>query len=152
MPAANHYPPSRKDRLWIGSHKKISSITQPTRTRPSRCKSDRERRAIGWEIGLLGRQASGEKWIEGTLRFLTSIERTDGLTSLGGTDTARVHPPRCAKLLRAFADLASSAPLGGRAGCTAALAEELASDLPFENGVAGRSDLSYQKGFSWSEA
>jgi len=35
--------------------------------------------AIGWEIGVLGRHESGERWAEGSLRFLTSIERTDGL-------------------------------------------------------------------------
>ena len=35
--------------------------------------------AIGWEIGLLGRQESGEQWSEGSLRFATSIERPDGL-------------------------------------------------------------------------
>src|SRR5260370_39875461 len=35
--------------------------------------------AIGWEIGVLGRQASAEQWTEGSLRCLTSIQRTDGL-------------------------------------------------------------------------
>ncbi len=35
--------------------------------------------AIGWEIAVLGRQASAEQWTEGSLRSLTSIQRTDGL-------------------------------------------------------------------------
>ena len=45
--------------------------------------------AIGWEIGMLGRQASGEEWLEGSLRFLTSIERTRRAASLGRTVTTR---------------------------------------------------------------
>ena len=35
--------------------------------------------AMGWEIAVLGRQASAEQWAEGSLRCLTSIQRTDGL-------------------------------------------------------------------------
>jgi urease accessory protein len=88
--------------------------------------------AIGWEIGLLGRQESGERWAEGSLRFVTSIERTDGLPlwaerlRLDASDSVRAASQGLAGL-NAFGTLWAVGP-----GCTAAVAEELASDLPFE--------------------
>jgi urease accessory protein len=91
--------------------------------------------AIGWEIGMLGRQASGEEWLEGSLRFLTSIERTDGLPlwaerlRLEATGSLRkAHQGLCG--LNVFGTLWVVS-----AGCTASLAEELASDLPLEDGL-----------------
>jgi urease accessory protein UreH len=34
--------------------------------------------AIGWDIGLLGRQEAGEHWSEGSLRFMTLVGQTGG--------------------------------------------------------------------------
>jgi urease accessory protein len=88
--------------------------------------------AIGWEIGLLGRQESGERWTEGSLRFVTSIERTDGrplwverlrLDASGPLRTAW-------QCLCGFSSFATLWAVGE--ACTGALAEELASYLPFE--------------------
>jgi urease accessory protein len=88
--------------------------------------------AIGWEIGLLGRQASAEQWLEGSLRFATSIERTDGrplwveqllLDASGSLREARQG-------LCGFNVFGTLWAIGS--GCAAAVAEELASDLPFE--------------------
>ena len=91
--------------------------------------------AIGWEIGMLGRQASGEEWLEGTLRFLTSIERTDGLPLW----VERLRLEATGSLRKAYQGLCGLNVFGTlwavSAGCTAALAEELASDLPLESGL-----------------
>jgi urease accessory protein len=91
--------------------------------------------AIGWEIGMLGRQASGEEWLEGSLRFLTSIERTDGLPLW----VERLRLEATGSLRKAYQGLCGLNIFGTlwavSAGCTAALAEELASDLPLENGL-----------------
>jgi urease accessory protein len=91
--------------------------------------------AIGWEIGMLGRQASGEEWLEGSLRFLTTIERTDGLPLW----VERLRLEATGSLRKAYQGLCGLNVFGTlwavSAGCTAALAEELASDLPLENGL-----------------
>ena len=88
--------------------------------------------AIGWEIGLLGRQESGEQWAEGSLRFVTSIERTDGLPLWA----ERLRLDASASLREAWQGLCgfnSFATLWAVGlACTGAVAEELASDLPFE--------------------
>jgi urease accessory protein len=89
--------------------------------------------AMGWEIGMLGRQASGEEWLEGSLRFLTSIQRTDGLPLW----VERLRLEAADSLRKAYQGLCGLNVFGTlwavSAGCTAALAEELASDLPLEN-------------------
>ena len=91
--------------------------------------------AIGWEIGMLGRQASGEEWLEGSLRILTSIERTDGLPLW----VERLRLEATGSLRKAYQGICGLNIFGTlwavSAGCTAALAEELASDLPLENGL-----------------
>ncbi len=91
--------------------------------------------AIGWEIGMLGRQASGEEWLEGSLRFLTSIERIDGLPLW----VERLRLEAAGSLRKAYQGLCGLNVFGTlwavSAGCTAELAEELASDLPLENGL-----------------
>ncbi len=88
--------------------------------------------AIGWEIGLLGRQESGEKWTEGSLRFVTSIVRADGLPLW--VERLRLDasgPLRTAcQCLYGFNSFATLWAVG--LACTGAVAEELASDLPFE--------------------
>jgi urease accessory protein len=88
--------------------------------------------AIGWEMGLLGRQESGERWTEGSLRFVTSIERSDGL--LLWVERLRLDasaPLRTAcQCLYGFNAFATLWAVGE--ACTAAVAEELASGLPFE--------------------
>ena len=91
--------------------------------------------AIGWEMSMLGRQASGEEWAEGSLRFLTSIERTDRpplwveQLRLDATSSLRkVHQGLCG--FNVFGTLWAIGT-----GCTAALAEKLAGDLPLENGL-----------------
>jgi urease accessory protein len=88
--------------------------------------------AIGWEIGLLGRQESGERWTQGSLRFMTAIERTGGLPlwvermRLDASASLREAPQG----LYGFNAFGSLWAIGTE--CTAAVAEELASDLPFE--------------------
>ena len=88
--------------------------------------------AIGWDIGLLGRQASGEEWAEGSLRFITSIERSDGLplwverTLLEASGALR----KVSQGLCGFSAFGTLWAIG--VGCTATLAEELSSGLPFE--------------------
>jgi urease accessory protein len=88
--------------------------------------------AIGWEIGLLGRQESGEQWAEGSLRFATSIERPDGLPLW----VERLRLEASASLRKAAQGLYGFNAFGTLwaigSGCTGAVAEELASDLPFE--------------------
>jgi urease accessory protein len=98
--------------------------------------------AIGWEIGMLGRQAYGEEWLEGSLRFLTSIERTDGLPLW----VERLRLEASSSLRKAYQGLCGFNVFGTLwaigAGCTAALAEELGSDLPLESGLrAGATSL-----------
>jgi urease accessory protein len=89
--------------------------------------------AIGWEIGLLGRQESGERWTEGSLRFVTSIERMGG--SPLWVERLRLDasgPLRTAcQCLDGFSSFATLWAVG--TACTEALAEELAADLPFES-------------------
>ncbi len=91
--------------------------------------------AIGWDIGLLGRQASGEEWLEGSLRFVTLIERTDGLPlwverlRLDATSSLR----EACQGLCGFNVFGTLWAIGS--GCTATVAEELASDLPLEAGM-----------------
>jgi urease accessory protein len=91
--------------------------------------------AMGWEIGMLGRQASGEEWLEGSLRFATSIERTSGLPLW----VERLRLEATGSLRKAYQGLCGLNVFGTlwavSAGCTAALAEKLASDLPLENGL-----------------
>jgi urease accessory protein len=88
--------------------------------------------AIGWEIGLLGRQESGETWAEGSLRLETSIEQTDGRPlwverlQLDASSSLReaLHG------LHGYNAFATLWAVGEN--CTANVAEELAMDLPFE--------------------
>jgi urease accessory protein len=88
--------------------------------------------AIGWEIGLLGRKESGEQWADGSLRFATSIERLDGRPlwverlRLDASSSLR----QAGQGLYGFNAFGTLWAIGS--GCTAAVAEELASDLPFE--------------------
>ena len=91
--------------------------------------------AIGWEIGVLGRQASAEQWTEGSLRCLTSIQRTDGLPlwferlALDASDSFRKAPQGLFGH-NVFGTLWAIGP-----GCTIARVEELASSLPFKTGL-----------------
>ena len=89
--------------------------------------------AIGWEISLLGRQASAEQWSEGSLRFTTSIERTDGRPLW----VERLLLDASGPLRNALQGLYGFNVFGTLwatgSGCMAAVAEELAANLPFEN-------------------
>jgi urease accessory protein len=91
--------------------------------------------AIGWEIAVLGRQASAEQWTEGSLRCLTSIQRTDGLPlwyerlALDAGDSFRKAPHGLFGY-NVFGTLWAIGP-----GCMAARSEELVSHLPFRNGL-----------------
>jgi urease accessory protein len=91
--------------------------------------------AIGWEMGLLGRRASAEQWLEGSLRFVTSIERTDGLPLW----VERLLLDASPSLREASQGLCSFNAFGTLwatgSGCTAVVAEELAFDLPFETSL-----------------
>jgi urease accessory protein len=87
--------------------------------------------AIGWEIAVLGRQASAEQWTEGSLRSLTSIQRTDGQPlwfeqlAFNAGDSFRKAPQGLFGY-HVFGTLWAIGP-----GCTSARAEELAADLPY---------------------
>ena len=103
---------------------------------------DPEATAIGWEMAVLGRQASAERWVEGSLRCLTSIQRSDGLPlwferlAFDAGDSFR-NAPQGLSGYNVFGTLWA---IG--AGCTAACAEELASHLPFKTGLrAGATSL-----------
>jgi urease accessory protein len=91
--------------------------------------------AMGWEIAVLGRRASAEQWAEGSLRCLTSIQRTDGLPlwferlALDACDSFRTAPQGLFGY-SVFGTLWAVGP-----GCTVARAEELASNLPFKAGL-----------------
>jgi urease accessory protein len=88
--------------------------------------------AIGWEIGSLGRQASGEQWLEGSLRFVTSIERADGRPIW----VERLLLDASASLREAGQGLCGFSVFGTLwaigSGCMAAVAEEMTADLPLE--------------------
>jgi urease accessory protein len=90
---------------------------------------------IGWEMGQLGRQASAEKWLEGSIRSETSI-----------VDANRKHLWVERMILDASSQL-REAPQGLSgynvfgtlwaigSGESATLADELATELPFEAGL-----------------
>ncbi len=88
--------------------------------------------AIGWEISLLGRQASAEKWLEGSIRSETSIVDANNKQLwiermiLGGSSTLRVAPQGLAGY-NVFGTLWA---IGARE--PAMLADELAPELPFD--------------------
>jgi urease accessory protein len=88
--------------------------------------------AIGWEIAVLGRQASAERWAEGSIRWMTSLQRTDGLPlwferlALNAGDSFR-EAPQGLFGYNVFGTLWAIGP-----GCTTAAAEELASHLPYQ--------------------
>jgi urease accessory protein len=88
--------------------------------------------AIGWDIGLLGRQASGEQWLEGSLRFENRLETPEGVPlwverlRLEASDFLR----KAGQGLGGFNVFGTLWAIG--CGCTAAVAEELAPQLPFE--------------------
>jgi urease accessory protein len=88
--------------------------------------------AIGWDMALLGRQASGEQWETGVIRSSTEICKTDGAplwieqTLLKGSDPLLKSPQG----LAGFKALGTLWAMGQR--CTSAIATELNSQLPFE--------------------
>jgi urease accessory protein len=91
--------------------------------------------AMGWEIAVLGRQASGEQWIEGSLHSTTSIQRTDGLPlwferlAFEACDAVRKTPHG----LFGYNVFGTLWAIGS--GCTAVRAEELAAGLPLKTGL-----------------
>jgi urease accessory protein len=98
--------------------------------------------AIGWEMAVLGRQASSELWMEGSLRSLTSIQRPDDSPlwferiTLDAGNSFR-EAPQGLFGYNVFGTLWAIGP-----ACTAACAEELASNLPFKTGLrAGATSL-----------
>ena len=88
--------------------------------------------AIGWDMALLGRQASGEKWDTGAIRSSTEICNSDGTplwieqTLLKGSDPLLKSPQG----LAGFKALGTLWAIGQ--GCTSVIATELNSQLPFE--------------------
>ena len=88
--------------------------------------------ATGWEIGVLGRHASSEKWLEGSLRWETSILGPDGTflwverMLLDATSRVR-NAPQGLSGFDAFGTLWAVGSEGA-----ASLAEELSASLPFE--------------------
>jgi urease accessory protein len=88
--------------------------------------------AIGWDMALLGRQASGEKWDTGTIRSSTEISNSDGTplwieqALLKGSDPLLKSPQG----LAGFKALGTLWAIGQ--GSTPAIATELNSQLPFE--------------------
>jgi urease accessory protein len=91
--------------------------------------------AIGWEIAVLGRQASGEQWIEGSLHCTTSVQRTDGLLlwferlAFGACDAVRKAPQG----LFGYNVFGTLWAVGS--DCMATRAEDLAAVLPFKAGL-----------------
>jgi urease accessory protein len=91
--------------------------------------------AMGWEIAVLGRQASGEQWTGGSLDCTTSVQRTDGLPlwferlAFGACDAVRKAPQG----LFGYNVFGTLWAIGS--GCTAAHTEELAAALPFKTGL-----------------
>lgn len=91
--------------------------------------------AIGSEIAVLGRKASGEQWMEGSLHCTTSIERTDGLPlwferlAFGACDAVRKAPQG----LFGYNVFGTLWAVGS--GCTSERAEELSASLPFKAGL-----------------
>jgi urease accessory protein len=89
--------------------------------------------AAGWEIGMLGRQASSERWLEGSLRWETSILGPDGAflwverMLLDATSRVR-NAPQGLSGFDAFGTLWVVGSEGA-----ANLAEELSASLPFES-------------------
>jgi urease accessory protein len=90
-----------------------------------------ESTAIGWEMMMLGRQASNESWNEGSLRLSTQITRPSG--ELLWVD--RTLLKAASNLLEAPQALAGFKIYGllwaVGSGCTQTLAEEIATSLPF---------------------
>jgi len=97
---------------------------------------------IGWDMALLGRQAAGERWVTGSLRFLTEICKPDETplwieqTSLRGGDP----------LLESLQGLSGYKAMGtlwaSGDGCTSELAAELNSHLPLNTALrAGATSL-----------
>jgi urease accessory protein len=88
--------------------------------------------AIGWDMALLGRQASGEKWDTGTICSSTEICNSDGTplwieqALLKGSDPLLKSPQG----LAGFKALGTLWAIGQ--GSTPAIAAELNSQLPFE--------------------
>ena len=89
--------------------------------------------ATGWEISMLGRKASSEKWLEGSLRWETSILGPDGgflwveRMLLDATSQIRKAPQG----LSGFDAFGTLWAVGSDSA--AALAEELNASLPFES-------------------
>jgi urease accessory protein len=99
--------------------------------------------AIGWDMVLLGRQASGEQWDTGSLRFSTEMRKPDGTplwieqTLLAGANPLLKSPQG----LSGFKALGTLWAIGR--GCRPGLATELNSQLPFEPALrAGATFLS----------
>jgi urease accessory protein len=88
--------------------------------------------AIGWDMALLGRQASGEKWDTGAIRSSIEICNSNGTplwleqTLLKGSDPLLKSPQG----LAGFKALGTLWAIGQ--GSTPAIATELNSQLPFE--------------------
>jgi urease accessory protein len=88
--------------------------------------------AIGWDMALFGRQASGEQWDTGAVRSSTEIWNSDDTplwieqALLKGSDPLLKSPQG----LAGFKALGTLWAIGQ--GCTPAIATELNSQLPFE--------------------
>jgi urease accessory protein len=88
--------------------------------------------AIGWDMALLGRQASGEKWEAGYIHSSTEILRSDGTplwieqAFLEGIDPLLESPQG----LAGYKALGTLWAIG--LGCTSVLSTELNAHLPFE--------------------
>jgi urease accessory protein len=87
---------------------------------------------IGWDMAMLGRQAAGEKWETGSLRFLTEICTPDEKplwieqASLRGGDPLLESP----QALSGYKGMGTLWACG--CGCTSQLAAELNCQLPFK--------------------
>jgi urease accessory protein len=90
-----------------------------------------ESTAIGWEMIMLGRQASNEVWNDGSLRSSTEIVRPTGellwvdRTMLNAVSSL-LQAPQALDGFKMYGLLWAVGP-----GCTRTLTEEIASRLPF---------------------
>lgn len=132
------YPASQRIHIGVGPQARLDWLPQENiYFNHSQARQDFQVRladgatAIGWDAALLGRQASGEAWSEGTVHGETRLLNADGKLlwmerqRLEADATLRSAPQGLAGF-PVYGTLWAAAP-----ACDAALAESLAPRLPF---------------------
>ncbi len=87
--------------------------------------------ALGWEVVVLGRQASGESWARGSLQLATHVRSASGSLWIEQAQVDACSPLRAAAIgLHGLPVMGTLWAVG--AGATQELADALAADLPGE--------------------